>query len=256
MAYPATIRSFRFKLAFSLSMFFEKRILNIDRLTSSSQLLLFKGLKVTLITVAAITAVSSLGFDLSIFAFVGGATGIGLGFGLQKVVSNLVSGLILLLDHSIKPGDVIEIGNTYGRIHSLGARYVSVKTRDDTEYLVPNEDLITNQVINWSFTDKLVRLKVTVCVTNDSELHEVMSLVAGAATGVPRIITFPEPICLLKRFDQNAIEIELRFWIKDPENGIANVSSAVRLAVWDTFQKHRIKIPVPQHEIYIKAQQD
>ena len=243
-----------FKLAFSLSRFLEKRILKIERLTSSSQLLLSKGLKVTLIAVAALAAFSSLGFDLSVFAFIGGATGIGIGFGLQKVVSNLVSGLILLLDHSIKPGDVIEIGSTYGRIHSLGARYVSVQTRDATEYLIPNEDLITNQVINWSFTDKLIRLRVTICVSNDSEIEKVMSLMAEAVIDVPRIIVSPKPICLLKELGHNAIEMELRFWISDPENGIANVSSAVRIAVLKKFKKHHIKLSIPQQEIYIKAQ--
>jgi len=171
------------KLASSASSLLEKRILSFEELTPSVQVLLSKALKITLLAVAVIVALSSLGINLSAFAFIGGAIGVGVGFGLQKVVSNLVSGVILLLDRSIKPGDVIAIGSTYGRIQSLGARYVSVATRDRTEYLIPNEDLITTQVINWSFSDKLVRLKIVVGVSYESDIHEVMRLMVEMVTG-------------------------------------------------------------------------
>jgi small-conductance mechanosensitive channel len=173
---------------------------------------------------------------------------------LQKVVSNLISGVILLLDRSIKPGDVIEIGQTYGRIQSLGARYVSVATRDKTEYLIPNEDLITTQVINWSFSNTLVRLKILVGVSYDSDIHEVMRRMVDAALGIPRVLKDPKPVCQLKNFGDSAIDMELRIWISDPENGVSNVSSAVRVAIWDAFKTHGIEIPFPQRDLHIKSQ--
>jgi small-conductance mechanosensitive channel len=243
------------KLASSGSSLLEKRILSIEELTPSVQVLLSKALKITLLSVAVIVALSSLGINLSAFAFIGGAIGVGVGFGLQKVVSNLVSGVILLLDRSIKPGDVIAIGSTYGRIQSLGARYVSVATRDRTEYLIPNEDLITTQVINWSFSDKLVRLKIVVGVSYASDIHEVMRIMVEAATNIPRVLANPKPVCQLKNFGDNSIDMELRIWISDPENGVSNVSSAVRVAIWNVFKEHDIEIPYPQRDVHIVGQQ-
>jgi len=242
------------KVASSGSSLLEKRILSFEELTPSVQVLLSKALKITLLTVAVILALSSLGINLSAFAFIGGAIGVGVGFGLQKVVSNLVSGVILLLDRSIKPGDVIEVGSTYGRIQSLGARYVSVATRDRTEYLIPNEDLITTQVINWSFSDKLVRLKIVVGVSYDSDIHKVMQLMVEAAVNIPRVLANPKPVCQLKNFGDSSIDMELRIWISDPANGISNVSSAVRVAIWDIFKKHGIEIPFPQRDVHIIPQ--
>lgn len=244
------------KLASSGSSLLEKRILSFEELTPSVQVLLSKALKITLLTVAVIVALSSLGINLSAFAFIGGAIGVGVGFGLQKVVSNLVSGVILLLDRSIKPGDVIAIGSTYGRIQSLGARYVSVATRDRTEYLIPNEDLITTQVINWSFSDKLVRLKIVVGVSYDSDIHQVMQLMVDAAATIPRVLVNPKPACQLKNFGDNSVDMELRIWISDPENGVSNVSSAVRIAIWDVFKEQGIEIPYPQRDVHIKSQVD
>jgi small-conductance mechanosensitive channel len=241
------------KLASSASVLMEKRISNIEELTPSVQVLLAKALKVTLLTVAVVVALSSLGINLSAFAFIGGAVGVGIGFGLQKVVSNLISGVILLLDKSIKPGDVIEVGDSYGKIQSLGARYVSVVTRDRFEYLIPNEDLITQQVINWSFSDRLVRLKVGVGVSYGTDIHKAMALMIQAARGVERVLEEPGPVCQLKNFGDSSVDLELRIWIGDPENGISNVGSAVRLAIWDAFQEHHIEIPFPQSDVHIKS---
>lgn len=241
------------KLASSGSSLLEKRIQSLDELTPSVQVLLSKALKITLLAIAVIVSMGSLGINLSAFAFIGGAIGVGVGFGLQKVVSNLVSGIILLLDRSIKPGDVIEIGSTYGSIQSLGARYVSVATRDKMEYLIPNEDLITNQVVNWSFSDKQVRLKIDVGVSYNSDVHEVMRLIVEAAQDIPRVLENPKPVCQLKNFGDNSIDMELRIWISDPENGISNVRSAVRVSIWDAFKEHDIEIPFPQRDVHIKS---
>jgi small-conductance mechanosensitive channel len=242
------------KIASSAAALLDKRIAYLENLTPSVQVLLSKALRITFLTIAVLVALSSLGINLSAFAFIGGAIGVGVGFGLQKVVSNLVSGVILLLDKSIKPGDVIEIGSTYGRIQSLGARYVSVATRDNTEYLIPNEDLITTQVVNWSFSDKLVRLKIVVGVSYDSDIHGVMKIMVDAAANAPRVNSHPKPVCQLKNFGDSAIDLELRLWISDPENGIANVSSTVRIAIWDAFKEHGVEIPFPQRDLHLRTQ--
>lgn len=241
------------KLAFGVSVLLERRLMTLDDLTPSVQVLLSKALKVTLLVIAVVVALGSLGIDLSAFAFVGGAIGVGIGFGLQKVVSNLISGIILLLDKSIKPGDVIEVGDSYGRIHSLGARYVSVVTRDGFEYLIPNEDLITHQVINWSFSNKLVRLKIGVGVSYGTDIHKARALVIDAAKGIPRVLDHPGPVCQLKEFGNSSVDLELRIWIADPEKGVSNVSSEVRLAIWDAFQENNIEIPFPQRDVHIKS---
>jgi small-conductance mechanosensitive channel len=241
------------KLAFGASVLMERRLMTLDDLTPSVQVLLTKAFKVTLLVIAVVVALGSLGIDLSAFAFVGGAIGVGVGFGLQKVVSNLISGIILLLDKSIKPGDVIEVGDSYGRIHSLGARYVSVVTRDGFEYLIPNEDLITQQVINWSFSNKLVRLKIGVGVSYGTDIHRARELVIEAAKNIHRVLDNPAPVCQLKEFGNSSVDLELRIWIADPEKGVSNVSSDVRLAIWDAFQENNIEIPFPQRDVYIKS---
>lgn len=241
------------KLAFGASVLLERRVMSLDDLTPSVQVLLTKALKVTLLVIAVVVALGSLGIDLSAFAFVGGAIGVGIGFGLQKVVSNLISGIILLLDKSIKPGDVIGVGDSYGRIHSLGARYVSVVTRDGFKYLIPNEDLITQQVINWSFSDRLIRLKIGVGVSYDTDIHQAIRLVVQAAEKIPRVLKHPAPVCQLKNFGDNSVDLELRIWISDPEQGVSNVRSQVRIAIWDSFQENGIEIPFPQRDVHVKS---
>lgn len=231
----------------------EAQIQLIPRLSPSLKVLIAKIIRILLITVAGITAIGSIGIDLSAFAFLGGAVGIGLGFGLQKVVSNFVSGIILLMDNSIKPGDVIEIEGTYGWINNLRARYASVITRDGTEHLIPNEDLITQRVINWSFTDNLVRVRAAVGISYNSDPHQCIQLVLEAAKSVPRVLTSPEPTCPLVGFGDSSIDLELRFWIADPSNGVASVKSAVLLKVWDSFKEHNIEIPFPQRDLHIRS---
>ncbi len=240
------------RLAVGGSRMMEKRIRNLDSLTPSVQVLLTKSVKVTLLVLAIIAALSVIGIDLTTFAFFSGAVGLGLGFGLQKVVSNLVSGVILLLDKSIKPGDVIEVGGTFGRIKSLNARFVSVITRDGSEFLIPNEDLITHQVINWSFSDRLVRLKVPLGIAYNSDLRLAQSLAVEAASAVGRVLARPAPVCRIMGFGDSSVDLELRVWIEDPENGVANIKSAIFLEVWDRFKEHGIEIPFPQRDVHLK----
>jgi len=168
------------------------------------------------------------------------------------VVSNLVSGIILLVDRSIKPGDVIEMQSTYGWITSLNARYVSLATRDGKEHLIPNEDLITGRVINWSYSSDLIRQNVIVGISYDSDVHLAIGLAVEAASAVSRVLEVPKPACLLKEFGDSAVNLELRFWIQDPANGTANVRSEVMLRVWDLFHEHGIEFPFPQRDLTLR----
>jgi small-conductance mechanosensitive channel len=240
-------------LSLALARIFEAQIQRVPRLSPSLQVLITKIVRIVFIVVATVVAMSSMGVDLSALTVLGGAIGLGLGFGLQKIVSNFISGILLLIDNSIKPGDVIEIDGTYGWINNLRARYASVITRDGTEHLIPNEDLITQRVINWSFTNKLVRMKVPIGVSYDADPHQCIQLVVDAAKSVERVLQDPAPICHVLGFGDSAIDLELRFWISDPSNGVANVKSAVLLNVWDRFKANNIEIPYPQRDLHIRS---
>jgi small-conductance mechanosensitive channel len=235
-----------------LSSFLERRINLVPDLTPSIQVLLGKLLKITLITLAVVVALNSVGIDLTALAVFSGAVGVGVGFGLQKVVSNLISGVILLLDKSIKPGDVIELGETFGWISSLGARYVSVVTRDGKEFLIPNEDLITQRVVNWSFSNELVRMEITFGVSYDSNPHEVRRIAREAAARPVRVAKETPPVCHLTGFGDSSLDFVLRFWIRDPQGGVANVRGEVLLAIWDAFKEHGIQIPYPHRQLLFK----
>jgi len=205
------------------------------------------------ITAAVVITLQVVGIDLTTLTVFGGALGLGLGFGLQKVVSNLVSGVVLLMDKSVKPGDVVEIGGTYGWVNSMRMRYVSVITRDNKEYLVPNEDLITQPVINWSFTNRLVRLKAPIGISYDSDVHRAIEICKTAAVDNPRVSKNPAPKCLLIGFGDSAIDLQLRFWIEDPNNGVRNITSEILLEIWDRFKEEGITIPYPQRDIHIRS---
>lgn len=238
--------------ASALSRLLETRINRVPDLSPSIQVLVGKLLKITLLTIAIVIALKSVGIDLTALALLSGAIGLGIGFGLQKVVSNLISGVILLLDKSIKPGDVIELGETFGWISSLGARYVSVVTRDGKEYLIPNEDLITQRVVNWSFSNQLVRLEVPVGVSYDADPHAVRKLLVGAATQPERVLSEPKPVCHLIGFGASSLDFILRFWIRDPQQGVMNVKGEVLLSVWDALKEAGIEIPYPHHQILLR----
>nr|WP_294507790.1 mechanosensitive ion channel domain-containing protein [uncultured Rhodopila sp.] len=229
-----------------VSSLFERRLTRVPEITPRAQVLLGKLIKATLITLAVVLSLTSIGVDFSTFALFTGALGVGVGLGLQRTVSNLFSGIVLLLDKSIKPGDVIEVGGTYGWVSSLGARYVSVETRDGTEFLIPNEDIITHQVINWSHNSDRVRLKIPVRVPHDSDLDQVLALMLEAAARPPRILPAPAPTALVMAFAETAIELELRVWIEDAQNGVHNVKSQILYEIWRLFQQHGIQIPYPK----------
>ena len=237
----------------SISNVLERRISRAGSLTPSVQVLVVKLTKIVLVTLAFLVAINSLGIDLTALTVFGGALGIGIGLGLQKVASNLVSGLTLLMDKSIKPNDVIAVGETYGWIVSLGARYAAVRTRDGIEHLIPNEELIVQRVENWSHSDKTVRLKIPVGISYRSDVRLAMRLCIEAAGTVERVLAAPEPRCLLRGFGDSSVDLEIRIWIDDPEEGRSNVMSEVLLGVWDRFHDHGIEIPFPQRDLHLKS---
>jgi len=238
-------------LAFFSGSYFEKRIQQSEELTPSLRVLLGKIVKFMLIVIAIVIATTDLGIDLTAFTFFSGALGVGLGFGLQKVVSNFISGIIILLDRSIKPGDTISLGDTFGWIRELSARFVSVVTRDGREHLIPNENFITMEVINWSFSNDLIRLDVPFGVHYDSNPHEVSAMAIEAASGVPRVLSSTKPVCWMTHIGDSSIDFLLRFWINDPQNGLTNIRGKVLLALWDTFRQNGIKIPYPHREVIL-----
>ncbi|MGM0500249.1 MAG: mechanosensitive ion channel domain-containing protein [Bacillota bacterium] len=250
------IFSVLFWVAGKLSRLVTGRIDKSDDLTPSVKVLLNKIARFLIFTSAILFTLSGVGVDLSAFAFMGGAIGVGLGFGLQKIVSNFISGIIILADKSIKPGDVVEISDVYGWVRKLDTRFVSVVTRSGKEFLIPNEDFITKEVINWSYSDELVRVDAKVGVSYTSDLRLVQELMMNAIEEKERILTTPEPNVLLIDFGDSSVNFELRFWISDPRNGIQNIRSQVLLSIWDQFNEHDIVIPYPQQDYHLKSLPD
>jgi len=241
-------------LALTIGNFLDRRIRQVDELTPSLRVLIGKILRIALLVFAVLTAMSSLGINLTALTVLSGAVGVGIGFGLQKVVSNFISGIIILMDQSIKPGDTISLGDTFGWIRELRARFVSVITRDGREFLIPNEDFVTQQVINWSFSDEYVRLDVPFGVSYDSDPHEVTRLAIESTGAVDRVdASRNPPVCWMTEFGDSSINFLLRFWIRDPQKGLTNIRGKVLLALWDTFKENNINIPFPHREVIMKT---
>ncbi len=227
------------------------RVQSNENISPSMRVLIVKVIQILFYALAFYIGVKAIGIDLTGLAVLSGAIGVGLGFGLQKVVSNLVSGVIILLDKSIKPGDVISLGDTFGWINTLGARYASVVTRDGKEYLIPNEDLITNQVVNWSHSNDYVRLDIYFGTAYHDDPYKVRELAINAAKSVDRVLSFKSPVCHIIGFGDSSVDYILRFWISDPTGGLTNIRGNVYLALWDAFQENDISIPFPQREVKV-----
>lgn len=240
-------------LALWLARLIESRIGQAAYVNASMKVALVKLSKFVLLVVAFLLALNMVGIDLTALAVFGGAVGVGLGFGLQRIASNFISGFIVLFDRSIRPGDVITIGDKFGWVQELHARYVVVKDRDGVERLIPNETLITNEVINWSYTDRNVRLKIPVSISYDNDPEQALALLMEAAKANPRVLVDPPPGTRLMNFGDNGIELELRVWIQDPESGLAIVRSDINLAIWRAFKEAGITIPYPQRDLHIRS---
>lgn len=232
----------------------ERRVLGVSALPIGVRVGVAKVSRVLLIVVAVVLGLTTLGVDLTALTVIGGAVGVGIGFGLQRIASNFVSGFVLLGDRSIRPGDVITIGSRFGVVRELRARYVVVRDRDGVDTLIPNENIITSEVINWSYADRHIRLKVPVQISYEDNPRNVISLMEEAARSHPRVEREPAPAARVMGFGENGIELELRFWIQDPEDGVNNVRSDIFLAMWDAFKAAGVTIPYPQRDIRIRGQ--
>jgi small-conductance mechanosensitive channel len=240
-------------LAIYLTGLIEARIRTSRALSPTVQVLFTKSLKAVLITFALLIAILSFGIDLTGLAVLGGVIGIGIGFGFQRIVSNLICGVILLIDRSIKPGDVISVSGTYGWVTALGGRYVSVVTRDGVEHLIPNELLISERVENWTHTSNRTRLKVDLGVHYKSNLPEVIAICEEAARETDRVLKDPDPKCLFVEFGDSALKLQLRFWIADAHNGVQNVKSQVLLRIWEKFKQQNVEVPYPQRDVHVRS---
>ncbi len=238
-------------LANWLTRLIESRTRRSQYLNPSMRVVLTKTSKFVIYGLAILFALKAVGIDFTAFAVFSGAVGVGIGFGLQKIFSNFISGFILIFDRSIKPGDVITIGNRFGWVQELNARYVVVRDRDGVESLIPNENLITSEVTNWSYSDRSVRRRLPVSISYHDDPELAMKLMIESALEHPRVLKTPEPVARLLKFGDNGIELELRVWIEDPENGTANVTSDINLAFWKRFKQHNITIPFPQRDVHL-----
>jgi small-conductance mechanosensitive channel len=234
------------------SNFAESRINQSTDLTPSIQVLLVKMIRMGLITIAVIVALSAVGINLSALAVFSGAVGVGIGIGLQKIVANFISGIILLADKSVKPGDLVTIGDSSGRISAMKTRYISVAAGDGREFLIPNEDLVTQKVTNWTYTDKNTLVKVIFAANYESDPRRVCQLAIEIASGAPRAIKSKPPNCILTEFGETGMKFSLTFWIADPD-GMDNVKSDVMLSLWEAFKREGIKVPYPVRELRVRG---
>lgn len=218
----------------------------------SQRALVQKLASIAVVVVAVLFGIDLLGIDLTALTVFSGAFGLAVGFGLQKTFGNLIAGLILLMDRSVKPGDVIVVGDTFGQVTKIGVRAVSIVTRDGKEHLLPNEQLMTEPVENWSYTSRNVRVHIKVGVAYDSDLALAQRLMIEAASASPRVLDKPKPVVWLKEFAESSIDHEILCWIADPEAGVGNVRSAILNRLWQLFKENGIEIPFPRREVLIR----
>jgi small-conductance mechanosensitive channel len=257
------------KLLFTLTLFVlvaawisrwvERRLMKLSNLAPSTRIGIAKFSNAFLVGLSILMGLNAAGVDLTALTVLTGAIGLGLGFGLQSIAANFVSGFVLLMDRSIKPGDVISLSGqsgtsteNFGWVQELRGRYVVVRDRDGVEMLVPNQQLISNAVINWSYTDPRIRLKLPVRVSYRDDPELALSILLVACEGQARVLRDPAPVSRLMHFSDSGIELELRFWISDPQEGVNNVRSEVNRAIWRLFKEHNITIPVAQREIVVQ----
>jgi small-conductance mechanosensitive channel len=229
----------------------EGRLMRAHRLDPNLRAVFSKLAKSVLVIVAVLSALPLVGIDLTVLSVFGGALGVGIGLGLQKIAANYMSGFIILLDRSISLGALVTIDNRYGEVTKLTARYIVVKGLDGTEALIPNESVVSSTVINHSYSDRRARMDVPIQVSYQSDVDLALRLMMDAANGHARVIQDPQPVALLKEFADSGINLELFVWIDDPEKGKGNLRSELNLEIWRAFQANRIEIPFPQREVRI-----
>src|SRR5450432_2276883 len=234
------------------SNFVESRITRSGDLTPSIQVLLVKMIRLALMIFSVALVMSAVGINLSVLAIFSGAAGVGIGFGLQKIVANFISGIILLVDKSVKPGDLVTIGDSSGRISAMKTRYISVAAGDGREFLIPNEDLVTQKVTNWTYTDKNTLVKVNFGTNYDADPRLVCKLAIETATAAQSALKSKPPNCLLTEFAEAGMKFSLTFWVADPAD-MDNMKSEVMLQLWDVFKREGIRVPYPVREIRVRG---
>ena len=232
----------------------ENKVMRTEQMDMNLRVVLSKLLRFLLIVVGVLVALSTVGFDITLLSVFGGALGVGLGFGLQKIASNYLSGFIILLDHSLHLGDVLTVDGHYGVAHQLRARYLVLRKLDGTEVIIPNDTLITSTVINHSFSDRKARVLVPVQVSYDSPVEKAMQIMREAALGHPRVLSDPQPEALVQGFGESGIDLQLSIWVNDPEEGFASLKSALCLKIWEGFRANGVVIPYPQREVRMVGQ--
>ncbi len=243
-----------FAIAKLLSGMIVRQLDKAPDLSPSLKTILAKVINIATPIIALLVALQMINFNLASLAIIGGAVGLGVGLGLQNIVANFIAGMTLLMDKSIKPGDTIEINDTYGWVTTMGTRYVAIRTRDGDDHLIPNDHFMTNGVINRSHGDKNYRLHASIGVAyGTDDLHLVQKLCVEAAEVVDRVLQHPKPVCHLVQFGDSSIDFDIRFWINDPYNGVVNVRSDVLMGVWERLKAHNIEIPYPQRDLHIKS---
>jgi small-conductance mechanosensitive channel len=238
-------------VALWLSRWIENRLMGTQQINMNVRVVLSKLVRIFFSLIAILFALSAVGLDITLLSVFGGALGVGLGFGLQKIASNYASGFIILLDDSIHIGDFVTINDHYGTVKELRSRYMVLQKADNTKVIIPNETLVTNVMLNHSMTDRNTRVQMRVQVSYDTDLELAMRLLIEAASTQERVLQKPAPSALVTNFADSGIDLLLNVWISDPENGMAGLQSAIYLDIWRAFQKHNISIPLPQREIRI-----
>lgn len=237
-----------------LLLWFLKRVIRrARRLDPAQSLLMEKLASIAVLALAFFLGIDLVGFDLSTLAVFSGAVGLAVGFGLQKTFGNLIAGIILLMDRSVKPGDVIVVGESFGAISKIGTRAVSVITRDGKEHLIPNELLMTEPVENWSYSSRNVRVQIPVGVSYASDMRQVEDILIECTLACDRVLRDPKPGIWMTEYGDNSVNFEIQAWIMDPEEGVGNVRSAVLKNVWWRFKEEGIEIPFPQRDVYLKT---
>lgn len=238
-------------IALWVSRLIENKLMRAQHINVNMRVVLTKLTRILLMFIAILVALSAVGLNLTLLSVFGGALGVGLGFGLQKIASNYVSGFIILLDKSMQIGDVITAENHYGVVSDLRSRYLVLRKLDGTEVIIPNEILITNSVINHSFSDRKAQIVLSIQISYDSDLELAMRLMQEAANDHPRIMVEPAPSVNLIGFGENGIDLNLNIWVPDPEKGSSELKSNIYMAIWRTFKNNQISIPSPQRDVRI-----
>ncbi len=241
-------------LSAMITEFAEKQITRLPRVKTANKELFIKIAQITIYVLAALLGLDLIGLDLTTLTVFSGAVGIGLGFGLQKIAANFISGLILLMEKSIEVDDLVELSDgTSGFIRKTGARYTVIETFDNKEILIPNEDFITNRVTNWTFSNNRARVEITLGVSYGSDLKLVQQILLAAARAHPRCVEEPEPKVYLRNFGDSSVDFILHFWVDDVQNGRWTPQSEVMMTIWDQFAAQGINIPFPQRDLHIKS---